>query len=107
MPYESDCILSDTKKAFIKSELNKYEAISIYVKDTTIWKEKATLITVAEFSPVVFQICGDYCKKNAIMVKIKYPMQYTSAGENDEETSRFLGFAQWLAPFISNYTDVL
>eukprot|EP00727_Mastigamoeba_balamuthi_P005272 m51a1_g14743 hypothetical protein (1139) ;mRNA; r:297556-301761 len=112
VPYESDRILLDTKKAFVKSELDKYEAIGIYVKNATIWKEEATPITVAESSPGVFWMCGDYRKKNAIMVKIKYPMRYTCdmikfcsgkqyrakfdwkrdywQGENDEETSRFL-----------------
>eukprot|EP00727_Mastigamoeba_balamuthi_P012260 m51a1_g7657 hypothetical protein (1525) ;mRNA; f:406804-411463 len=217
VPYESDRVLSDTKKAFVKSELDKYEAIGIYVKDATIRKKEATPITVAESSPGVFRMCGDYHKKNTITVKIKYPMWYTRdvikfcsgkqyrakfdwkrgywQGENDEETFRmqsstlnyiddcieaattleelylytrkflevcrklhiklntekceirfpkthilgcivtedsvevdmkrlaplrdavfpftmsmlqsFLGFAQWLAPFISNYTDVV
>eukprot|EP00727_Mastigamoeba_balamuthi_P014775 m51a1_g9923 hypothetical protein (1036) ;mRNA; r:162118-165445 len=112
MPYESDHVLSDTKKAFVKSELDKYKAIGIYVKDTMIWKEEATLITVAESSPGVFWMCGDYRKKNAITVKIKYPMRYTRnvikfcsgkqyqakfnwkrgywQGKNDKETLRFL-----------------
>eukprot|EP00727_Mastigamoeba_balamuthi_P010485 m51a1_g6059 hypothetical protein (409) ;mRNA; r:244504-245794 len=112
VPYELECVLSDTKKAFVKSELDKYEAIGIYVKDAMIQKEEATLITVAESSPGVFQMCGDYHKKNAIMVKIKYLMWHTHdvikfcsgkwywakfnwkrgywQGENDEETSRFL-----------------
>eukprot|EP00727_Mastigamoeba_balamuthi_P006083 m51a1_g2094 hypothetical protein (106) ;mRNA; f:1558617-1558934 len=77
MPYKSDHILLDTKKAFVKSELDKYKAIKIYVKDAMIRKEEATLITVAKSSPGVFQMCGDYRKKNAIMVKIKYLMRYT------------------------------
>eukprot|EP00727_Mastigamoeba_balamuthi_P009182 m51a1_g4887 hypothetical protein (330) ;mRNA; f:71033-72520 len=112
MPYKSDCILSDTKKVFIKSELNKYEVIGIYIKDSMIRKKKATLISLAESNPGVFQMCEDYRKKNTIMVKIKYPMQYTHdmimfcsgrwywakfdwkrsfwQGENDEKTFRFL-----------------
>eukprot|EP00727_Mastigamoeba_balamuthi_P005984 m51a1_g2004 hypothetical protein (904) ;mRNA; r:1230198-1233398 len=161
VPYESDRVLSDTKKAFVKSELDKYEAIGIYVKNATIRKEEATPITVAESSPGVFRMCGDYRKKNTITVKIKYPMWYTrdvikfcsgkryrakfdwkrgywqveyilekeglmeffmnyiddciEAATTLEELylntckflESFLGFAQWLAPFIPNYTNVV
>eukprot|EP00727_Mastigamoeba_balamuthi_P013520 m51a1_g8791 hypothetical protein (966) ;mRNA; r:227178-231004 len=124
VPYESDHVLSDTKKAFIKSELNKFKAIRIYVKDAMIQKEEATLITVAKSSPGVFQMCGDYRKKNAIMVKIKYPMWYTRdvikfcsrkwyqakfnwkrgywQGKNNEETSRVTFGSCNVAPFFQN-----
>eukprot|EP00727_Mastigamoeba_balamuthi_P004945 m51a1_g14449 hypothetical protein (1040) ;mRNA; r:607648-612250 len=172
VPYESDRVLSDTKKAFVKSELDKYEAIRIYVKDATIQKEEATLITVAESSPGVFRmfeyilekeglteffmnyiddcieaattleelylntckflkVCRKlHIKLNAKKCEIRFPKTHILGRVVTKDSVKvdmkrlaplrdavfpftmsmlqsFLGFAQWLAPFIPNYTDVV